>query len=293
MALTAYCKKCGREVEPAEVCPRCGTRLGKTAIHAAWCLERKPVADWMCWNTVMRVLLPAVLAVLLLVLLSEFLSGGTAALEKLFLGAFPATLLILLTAVLLVVMLALVLQGRELMDYVVDSRGIHVTRYLPDPTPLKLVARLKSPALMREMNPGSDVVRIDAKDLAWRDVARVQLWPEKDYVLFYAPGWWMRAAVRCTPFTWEDTMDYIREKLGRKKAVHLPENLRVQAPPRRSTRRGTVLRRTPAPMEEQRTANGFSEEEPEYRRGEPEPGAGDAAEGTEPLAAAGGIPPAE
>ena len=66
MALTAYCKKCKREVEAAELCPFCGTKLGKTAAHAAWCVERVPVKDWMCWNAVMRLLLPAALAVLLL-----------------------------------------------------------------------------------------------------------------------------------------------------------------------------------------------------------------------------------
>ena len=68
MALTAYCKKCGREVEPGEICSRCGTRLGRNAAHAAWCVERTPVKDWMYWNSVMRLLLPAALAILLLVL---------------------------------------------------------------------------------------------------------------------------------------------------------------------------------------------------------------------------------
>ena len=40
MALTAYCKKCAREVDVGETCPFCGTRLGKNAVHAAWCVER-------------------------------------------------------------------------------------------------------------------------------------------------------------------------------------------------------------------------------------------------------------
>ena len=62
MALTAYCKKCAREVEPGEVCPYCGSKLGKNAAHAAWCVERTPVKDWMCWNALMRILLPAALA---------------------------------------------------------------------------------------------------------------------------------------------------------------------------------------------------------------------------------------
>ena len=40
MALTAYCKKCAREVDAGEICPYCGSRLGKNAAHAAWCVER-------------------------------------------------------------------------------------------------------------------------------------------------------------------------------------------------------------------------------------------------------------
>ena len=37
MALTAYCKKCAREVDVGETCPYCGSRLGKNSAHAAWC----------------------------------------------------------------------------------------------------------------------------------------------------------------------------------------------------------------------------------------------------------------
>ena len=54
MARTAYCKRCGKEVEAGEMCPFCGTRLGKNAVHAAWCVERNPVKDWMYWKTRIR-----------------------------------------------------------------------------------------------------------------------------------------------------------------------------------------------------------------------------------------------
>ena len=231
MALTAYCKKCNQEVAPGEICPQCGTKLAKSATHAAWVLERTPVKDWMCWNAVMRWLLPAALAVLVLGLLLEGLSGGLAAVENLFRGPFPLTLLAGLCAVVGLVLLALALQGKELMDYVVDSRGVHVTRYLPNPTALKLLCRLKSPGLLHQTDASADtpVLRLDEQDLPWRAVARVQLWPEKCYVLFYAPAWWLRIPVRCTPYTWEDALFYVRDKLGRKKAVDLPPHLRNQA----------------------------------------------------------------
>ena len=236
MALTAYCKKCGREVEPGEICPRCGTRLGKNAAHAAWCAERTPVRDWMYWNSVMRLLLPAALVILLLVLLAEGLSGGIAAVEQMIASGFPVVLLILLAAILAAVFVILLLQGKELSDFVVDSRGIHETRYLPNPTPLKLALRLKSPGKMPEEGGEGQALKISQRDLAWKDVARVQLWPEKCMVLFYAPAWWLRIPVQCTPFAWDDVTDFIREKLGKKKKVRLPETLRAPA--------GTGARRT-------------------------------------------------
>ncbi len=235
MALTAYCKKCGREVEPGEICSRCGTRLGKNAAHAAWCVERRPVADWMCWNSVTRVLLPAALVILLIVLAAEGISGGAEALERLIGGGFLTALAMLLGITAAVVAMLLAAQGKELTDYVVDNRGIHETRYLPNPTPLKLIARLKSPGLMDQVDPEAavPVLKIDQKDLSWREVARVQLWPEKCTVLFYAPGWWLRTPVICTPFTWDDTLGFVRDKLGKKKKVLLPSSLVIPAPPPR------------------------------------------------------------
>ena len=239
MALTAYCKKCNREVDPGEICPICGTKLAKNAVHAAWVAERTPVKDWMCWNAVMRWLLPAGLVVLLLALLLEGMAGGLEAVERLFKGGFPTTLGILLGATVLCVFLALLLQGKELMDYVVDSRGVHMTRYLPEPTALKLMARLKSPGRMKRMNPEEEngVLRLEEVDLPWRAVSRVQLWPEKCCILFYAPSWWLRIPLQCTPYSWEDALSFVREKLGRKKTVELPEHLRTQPEKQPSARK--------------------------------------------------------
>ena len=231
MALTAYCKKCAREVDAGEICPYCGTRLGKNAAHAAWCVERIPVKDWMCWNALMRILLPTTLFILLLVLIAEGISGGADAVEKLLVSGFPAVLLILLGAIIALALAALALQGKELTDFVVDNRGIHEIHYLPQPTPVKLLARLKSPAMMRNMvqDSGTAVLKLSEKDLAWKDIARVQLWPEKCMILYYAPVWWMRIAAECTPFIWNDVMALTREKLGRKRKVRLPSSLVIPA----------------------------------------------------------------
>ena len=256
MALTAYCKKCAREVDAGEVCPFCGSRLGKNSAHAAWCVERTPVKDWMSWNALMRILLPAALVILLLVLLAEGIAGGIGAVEKMLVSGFPVVLLILLGTILVMAFAALLLQGKELTDYVVDSRGIHEIHYLPDPTPLRLITRLKSPSLMHSAEPGQkpSVLKLSEKDLLWKNIARVQLWPEKCMVLFYAPGWWLRIAVVCTPFLWDDVMALTREKLGKKRKIRLPASLVIPAEQR--TRR-TVSR----PQFDSEPA-GFPEEAP-------------------------------
>ena len=90
-----------------------------------------------------------------------------------------------------------------------------------------------------QLDPEADtpVLRLDEKNLSWREVARVQLWSEKCMVLFYAPAWWLRIPVACTPFTWDDTLSFVRDKIGKKKAVQLPDSLRVaSASSRRAAR---------------------------------------------------------
>ena len=260
MAITAYCKKCGREVEPGEVCPYCGGKLGRSMSHTVWCAERTPVRNWMCWNAVMRLLLPAGLAVLLLMLLLELLTGGAGALERLFASGFALVLLILLGAVIAVVFVLLLLQGKDITDCTVDSKGVHVICYLPDPTPVRLLARLKSPAMMKqaEVSGGICVLKLETREILWKDVTRVQLWPEKCLVLFYAPSWWLRVSLPCTPFVWEDVMQMIRDRIGRKKQVKLPQELVVRS--EKTKRRSAGPARTENVTEQISMTDLFSEE---------------------------------
>ena len=228
MPMTSYCKKCGQDVPVASVCPHCGSKLAANTVRLAWCVEHHPVRDWMCWNAVVRLVLPVLGMMVLLVILLELLMGGFAGLSVLLGGGFPVALTGGLMLLLAVLLLVFILQGDDLLDCVVDGRGVHVLQYLPHPTALKLLLRGKSPRLLSALE-GDEALLIGQKDIAWKDIQRVQLWPEKTLVLFYAPRWWMRLALPCTPFTWEDTLDCIREKIGRKKAVILPPECR-QAP---------------------------------------------------------------
>lgn len=230
MAITAYCKKCQEDVPLGDRCPHCGSKLAKSSARVAWCVTHTPVEDWLCWNSVARIFLPAWLVVLLAILLPEMLTGGAAALEQVLTGSVMLSMVLLLLLCALGTLLVLHLQGDDLIDCVVDSKGVHVRRFLPHPTPMKLLLRLRSPRLIREMEEGEDAVLISTRDLPWKSMARVQLWPEKRLVLLYAPHWWMNLALYCTPFTWEDTLAYMRDKVGRKKDLLLPREL--VAPPK-------------------------------------------------------------
>jgi hypothetical protein len=227
LPLTSYCKKCEQDVPVSDFCPHCRSKLAASTIRLAWCVEHHPVRDWMCWNAAMRLLLPGIAATLALVILLESILGGAAGVTALLGGGLIVTLTGIMGMILAVMLLVFILQGDDLLDCVVDGRGIHVQVYLPRPTALKLLLRGKSTHLMED---GEDMLLLTSREIAWKDIQRVQLWPEKNMILFYAPKWWMRVSLPCTPFTWEDALDFIREKIGRKKAVTLPEICRQATP---------------------------------------------------------------
>lgn len=229
MPLTSYCKKCGQDVPVSSFCPHCRSKLAPNTVRLAWCVDHHPVRDWMCWNAVMRLLLPVMAATILLVILLEAIMGGLDGVAMLLGGGLLVSLTGIMIIVLTLMLLVFILQGDDLLDCVVDARGIHVQKYLPNPTALKLVLRGKSPRLLDSLN-GENLLLVSSTEIAWKDIQRVQLWPEKTMILFYAPKWWMRLALPCTPFTWTDTLDFIREKIGKKKAVTLPEICRQATP---------------------------------------------------------------
>lgn len=233
MAATVYCKKCDRDYPVSEVCPVCGSKLGKNAARVAWWhVEHRPVRDWMCWNAIMRIALPVATAIVVLIIALEALSGGAEAVETLLRNGLAMNVLLGLGWLLALVLGLLAAQGSDIMECAVDARGVHQRIMLVDPTPVKLLLRLRSPRMMDEVVTSPDrppMVCVAAQDLAWRDIARVQLWPEKTMLLFYAPTWWLRTYLPCTPASYEDSMRMIREKLGTSKHVILPGMLTEEA----------------------------------------------------------------
>ncbi len=232
MAQSAYCKKCRKEVLPGAACPYCGGKLGTP--RTVWRVKHVPVRDWISWNAPMRLALPALMLVAAVILAAEGLTNGTAGIERLLNGAFPRVLLWILAGLTLAVLLVLLFQREEVLEVALEKSGITVRTLLPKPGPLCLLAHLRSPALAR-----NDALRqeygllVDEQKLSWRQVKRIQWWPEKSQLLLYGPFWWLRMAVPVTAESWPELSAAITEKLGKKK-IRMPSGLRAPAAPKAS-----------------------------------------------------------
>lgn len=256
MALSWYCKKCKLDVPAGDTCPHCGGKLSPASAHVTWCVNHHPLLDWFAWNRIMRLIIPVFLLVALLALGLEAVTGGTAGVEDMLRGGFFRTLGILFLALCAICAVFFLLGGPDVRDITVDSRGVHMVTYMPSPSRLRLLARLQSPALLTQSHREGDeaMPKIAEQSISWSEVQRVQLWPEKSMVLIYAPVWLLRLDIPCTPYTFDDTLSMIRDKLGKKKKVVLPQSLRpepaaTREKPKKSTTRKKSSLHTTSPAE--------------------------------------------
>lgn len=224
MAQSAYCKKCGREVLPGGSCPICGGKL--SGLHTLWRVSRRPVFSWIAWNTPLRLALP-VLLVVFLALAGAEMAAGPGGLGRFIEGPMPAMLGWILLGLLAALLVILALQGKETLEITADKSGVTMRTLLPKPTALRLLAHFRSPKLMNDGNLRMEYgLLVDERRVAWKDIRRVQLWPEKAMFLLYGPKWWLRMAVPCDEAGWREMSALTTEKLGRKKGAKVPASLR-------------------------------------------------------------------
>ena len=224
-----YCKKCKAETPPGEACPYCGGKLTKTGERLSFGCARVMARDWFAWNDALRVVLPAVLAVLVMTLIIEGALSGAAGLVEIFVGGFFGTLLWALGVMLAALWLVLALQGREYVHYVLDSSGVHACAYLKNPRDIQLYARLLTPQAVESMQQSEHALEgytlIREVHLPWTAVRRVRIWPEASALLFFRPRYWQALAVRCPTADLPEAAGLVRKKMKRvpKAAVLPPE----------------------------------------------------------------------
>ena len=248
MAISATCKKCGKEMDPGATCPICGGKLSLP--HTLWRISRRPVLNWISWNSFLRLALPVLGLVALILLIAE-MAGGTGGLRRFLEGPVPGVLLWLLAGLLAAVGLLLLLQGRETLELAADKSGVTLRVLLPRPTPLRLLAHGRSPRLMQEPSLRMEYgLLVDERRVDWKELTRVQLWPEKGMFLLYGPRWWLRMAVPCDAEGWREMSAQVTDKLARKKGVVVPPSLRPPEKPKAAAASSRGRRtRTPDPVQ--------------------------------------------
>lgn len=235
MPVTNYCKKCKAEVSVGDTCPRCGGKLPKTGERLSFVAERTLVYDWFSWNAMLRVVVPVVGVVLLVTVLIEGFLEGVAGVQSVFVQGFFWTLMSALGVLLLLTLCLLLLQGREVVRYVLDGKGVHAYTCLKQPHPLQLYARLMTPQAVEALQAeapeeiGEGLTLIRRADLSWAEIKRARFWPETRTILLYNPSFWQALCILCGEAEYVEAEAYICKKLARNKGALPIEKRRQQA----------------------------------------------------------------
>ena len=238
MPLTCFCKTCGREVPVGEICSVCCEKLKPASARLYWESTRLPVLDWMCWNAILRIALPVYLATNVVIILLEFAVGGLRAVEALLASAYGRIALLSLVLLLLGTGLTLLLRGRETLCCWLDQRGLHVAVRLENLTPLHLLARGLPSNLAQRQREGQPQ-KVSETQVKWREVQRIQLWRQRGMILVYAPRYWQRLALPWPYETWQEAVEEIGMRLGKRKENVLRDiSRKAKKRPRLTTRFG-------------------------------------------------------
>ncbi len=221
MPVVAYCKKCKQEVEQGAICPLCGQKLPQSSLRLSWTYELVPVRDFLCWNSILRVALPALLLLLVLAVGVEWAARGFLAVQTLLTQGLLPLILAVAAVMLLAALAALWIRGREEVQCVLDHQGVHVRVYQSRPGLVKRLFRLLPDAV--EADPlGRPVWKLEEKDIPWAMVKRVGLWADRDKILLYNPRFWLCMTVHALPDTYLDAAAFIYDHVKKRPGVMAP-----------------------------------------------------------------------
>ena len=221
MPIMAYCKKCKQEVEPASLCPLCGQKLPNGSLRISWTYTYSPVKDFLSWNSILRVGIPALVLLMLTVISVELIRKGFIGVELLFAQGF-ANLMLLLAGLLIAFALSvLLLKGRVSANYVLDQKGVHVRIFQEKPS---LILRLfhSFPGKEDTGLSGENLRLLEEKHMPYAFIKRVGLWPDRDKILLYNPRFFLAQPIHCLADTYDDCLRFLYEQVKKRKEVMLP-----------------------------------------------------------------------
>ena len=187
-----YCKKCKRD-SSTQVCEYCGTPLAASPQNTRfkWRHIRTPLGDTPTLLEAVKLLVLTEVSLLLLVFLGELIfSPDKRAAVTMFAtsGILPSALIFGFVGIALVC-LALALQGREELHFVLDNRGAHVQTWIK-PSRIKCFARFVPYETYNiAVDPeGNQRMLIAETHILWSDVCRMEIRRQACRIDLYRPA---------------------------------------------------------------------------------------------------------
>ncbi len=186
--LVYFCQKCVRQNAQPH-CDSCGKTLGNPSVRYVWEDSRPALADPARLGLITRVAAFAVVITVLVMLIIEYILSGAAAFTSFFksTGIAQTAVALGLSFVALGV-LALFLQGRESVQYMLDPKGV-LKRTWIEPTRLKCWSRLirYDKAAFLPNSQGKPFLLAHEEYLLWQDAQRYKLSPRAGRISLYRP----------------------------------------------------------------------------------------------------------
>lgn len=190
--LVFSCPKCFRQ-NPQPYCSACGRSLNNTAMRYVWEDSRPAISDPHRLGLLVRVCASAAALTVLSMLVIEYINNTNPNVGEVFVSFFrssgiPAWALGLSLALAGLGLLALVLQGRESVQYMLDPKGV-LKRTWIEPTRLKCWSRMirYDKAAFQLNNEGKPFLMAHEEYLVWQDAARYRLSPRAGRITLYRP----------------------------------------------------------------------------------------------------------
>ncbi|MGI6687387.1 MAG: hypothetical protein ACOX6Y_03335 [Christensenellales bacterium] len=186
--LVYYCPKCQRQNQQPQ-CVSCGRSLGNPSVRYVWEDSRLALGDRHRIGFLLRLSAAVSMAAVLVMLIIEYILRGLDAFSYFFLSTgIPAAALALGLGFFLVGILALMLQGRESVQYMLDPKGV-LKRTWIRPTRLSCWTRLirYDKGAFQKNNEGLPFLLAHEEYLVWQDAARYKLAPRVGRITLYRP----------------------------------------------------------------------------------------------------------
>lgn len=187
--LVYYCPKCQRQ-NPAPQCVQCGRALGNPSVRYVWEDSRLALADSHRIGFLLRVSLVVSMAVVLVMLIIEYIARGLDAFSYFFLSTgIPAAALGLGLGLFLLGLLMLLFQGRESVQYMLDPKGV-LKRTWIKPTRLNCWSRFirYDKGAFQRNSEGLPFLLAHEEYLVWQDAARYKPAPRAGRITLYRPS---------------------------------------------------------------------------------------------------------